>query len=601
MLLASFYLHPVGWAAAGLLLCLAVFSAAFPPEGLLVYAAAAPLSTILAVLADAHIDGARFVEALTLAFLAGWATHRVLRPVKLVGSQALRWCCAALAVLAFASAVVSGSIVLAELGGHAPLVALDDWLRSYARTSDGVNAGMLFAEGVLLVLATTEVCGQNGERREAVLRMLVIGAAAAGSFNLLRIIIDGALRHEHAWQEFVRLFLHLRVNVHHGDLNAAGSYFALMFFPAVAFATRSRRAGTLILIVISAALWMTGSRVALAATAIVGVALLAAKVPAARKHTRAAIALGVLIVAAVAIAWPMLPDRHVADPWLALRIRMGLAAGALAMASDHPVFGVGAGHFYELSALYVHVPNYILRENAHNNFLQILAELGTLGLCLFATVLGLALSAARPGSRAGATPITAGLIAFLLTCLGGHPLLIPHVAMPFWISVGVAASWSTHEPHRGWKTLAAVVAAVVIIAMPWRVQHAMRGANLNNATSGLSDWRRGDNGERYRWAEARATFYVRSSARAVTIPLRLPSAARNEVQVRVFLNGTEANRVTLHPVETWSNVRLVLVQHGDEQSFARIDLEAVRPSTQETIEVPTDRDGLLLVGVLHIE
>ena len=56
----------------------------------------------------------------------------------------------------------------------------------------------------------------------------------------------------------------------------------------------------------------------------------------------------------------------------------------------NPAFGVGIGQYYELSGdemLHLPVGRIYIRQNAHNNFLQILAELGVVGFVCFAALL----------------------------------------------------------------------------------------------------------------------------------------------------------------------------------------------------------------------
>ena len=85
---------------------------------------------------------------------------------------------------------------------------------------------------------------------------------------------------------------------------------------------------------------------------------------------------------------------------------------------------------------------YYQRENAHNNFAQIAGELGLVGLLSFLAVLVMSLW--RGDRNVVHTmlvmPVLLGLSAFILTWLGGHPLLVAEVAYPFWITLGVAAA-----------------------------------------------------------------------------------------------------------------------------------------------------------------
>ena len=68
-------------------------------------------------------------------------------------------------------------------------------------------------------------------------RASVFGAAAAAAVNVLRLW-EGALRLSSPLEVFGRYLLTQRFNAHYGDLNAAGSYFVLVVFPAVGLAVR---------------------------------------------------------------------------------------------------------------------------------------------------------------------------------------------------------------------------------------------------------------------------------------------------------------------------------------------------------------------------
>jgi O-antigen ligase len=117
------------------------------------------------------------------------------------------------------------------------------------------------------------------------------------------------------------------------------------------------------------------------------------------------------------------------------------------MLRAHPLIGVGVGQYApaserfsppELRAIYA-------RENAHNNFAQIAGELGLPGLVAFVMLLASAFRGVRRASRRSSrlTTVAAGVAAFVLTWLGGHPLLVPAVAYPFWLALGIVAGSSS--------------------------------------------------------------------------------------------------------------------------------------------------------------
>src|SRR6185436_12870588 len=87
---------------------------------------------------------------------------------------------------------------------------------------------------------------------------------------------------------------------------------------------------------------------------------------------------------------------------------------------------------------------YYRAENAHNQVLQVLGELGGVGLAAFMALFVAGLfPAARSLWRGDTPPLLAGLAvgtgSFLIAALGMHPLLIPEVAMAFFLVLGLTS------------------------------------------------------------------------------------------------------------------------------------------------------------------
>src|SRR5262249_42402128 len=113
----------------------------------------------------------------------------------------------------------------------------------------------------------------------------------------------------------------------------------------------------------------------------------------------------------------------------------------------HPYFGIGAGQYYRDAPLFL-TPQLAWAygfENAHNNFLQITTEQGIIGFALFACWLAGSIQlAARVLTRdphdwrlLGAS---AGVAAFIGTCLTSHPLLVQEVAIVFFLQLAFIAA-----------------------------------------------------------------------------------------------------------------------------------------------------------------
>jgi len=115
----------------------------------------------------------------------------------------------------------------------------------------------------------------------------------------------------------------------------------------------------------------------------------------------------------------------------------------------------------------------------------------------------------------------------------------------------------------------------------------------------MSQWQHEPDGSRFRWASGRSVFYVRPQARAVRIPFRNGNVG-GMLEVRVFLNGREADRVRLAPEQQWRVLRLILPRRDSE--FSRVDVVAGPLETGVPSDAPvTDRSGVIQIGQPVIE
>ncbi len=162
----------------------------------------------------------------------------------------------------------------------------------------------------------------------------------------------------------------------------------------------------------------------------------------------------------------------------AWEIRKQLVITGVNMTRERPAWGVGVGRFYPESARFGSpaLHRYYLAENAHNQFVQVLGELGLVGVTLF---LALVVTAAAPAARSLAhrgadewqTPLLVGVVALLAASLLMHPLLMPEVSCVFWLSLGLLrgkqlAPWPS---PRAASALCAVAVAAIALTTPVRV------------------------------------------------------------------------------------------------------------------------------------
>jgi O-antigen ligase len=590
------------------LVALGALTVVHPLGGLLVLAGLGPLTAMIGALAGADVRGTQLLEGTVLVFLLGWTVrsgvHGRATPVPPGAGAAV-----VLAVLILGSIGVQLGLHQLQTGGWA-LLATDVWrflsqdyfldLRSYPM----VRAGALLLEGLGLLLAAAATCAARPDAARRLLVMTVAGACAAALLNVNRLLTI-SLRHAEPWQAAGEYLSWYRVNVHFADVNAAGSWLALCLVPAGVLALnpgRQRAIWVAVAALLATALWLTGSRVAMlsavaAFVLVAGQARLRAHNSPRRVAAAAGLAAAILLAASLLVG--LTPRIHSAPVSTAVQIRLELARSSLRMVAEDPLFGVGIGQFYERSLHYISPELLAIfpqpRENAHNNFLQILAELGVLGLLAFAAVLGGVLLSIRRALQAEGDPLllgaAGGVLAFLISALAGHPLLTPEAAFPFWTLAGLAAGLAMRvraaegreamEPAPFSAGLAAlwrpawILAVLVLIAsIPLRGWQERRQAQVDHLEYGLSGWQIDAEGAEFRQAAAAAFFHVDASRRGLVFPVRADPAGGAPLELELALDGRTINRVPL-PADRWFTVQLLLPEEPGARRSRRIDLRVV--------------------------
>jgi len=303
----------------------------------------------------------------------------------------------------------------------------------------------------LAILAARTSVDQPGARR------IAVGAVAGATGATLPSFV-AVIRAALAARPDGPPALALRIAPLLADPNAAGSCFAMFaaFAGALWLASRDARRWGLPTAALSAAVWLTGSRTALAA-AIGVLATVAVVVRRPARGTGMAIGVGAaLLVAGLTFGPPLHTPQ--ASAAYAARVRWDMGRVALEVARAHPLAGVGLGRFQQASrpfippAVAAYFPPAAAGENAHDNFLQVLAELGLPGLAAFVWFsVGPVVRAWREiGTRraeAETVASVAGATTFLVTCLAGHPLLSPVVCVTFFFVIGMVRGTSgLHRP-----------------------------------------------------------------------------------------------------------------------------------------------------------
>ena len=316
--------------------------------------------------------------------------------------------------------------------------------------------------------------------RRPVVRLAITGAAGLALFSINRVI-EVALRSTNPIATTIDVVTAVRFTPFHPDINAAGSLYVLLAVPPLWRVLATGGYGYLLAAVpLAAALWFSGSRAALLAAP---AGLIVAWVVS-RRLRRRAMAVTLLAVVAGTIALALVSTRTgQAAARTALDIRVDLVRVGLHVAALDPVFGVGLGRFELMSARYIspelaaNFPAAADGENAHNNFLQVLAELGVFGLGTFLWVLAtpFVLAARHRTDRPPSGPaLVGGLAAFAVTCLAGHPLLTAHVRWCFFLVVGLSAGLlasgqSAELARNGFAArAAATIALILLVSLSFR-------------------------------------------------------------------------------------------------------------------------------------
>jgi hypothetical protein len=306
------------------------------------------------------------------------------------------------------------------------------------------------------------------------------------------------------------------------------------------------------------------------------------------------LAIAALLVAAAVSTAYLLPHRGTQRSANdALQVRWELSKSSVRMLATAPVFGVGVGNYFNLSGQFASKELLALfppaaRENAHNYYLQLLAELGIAGFVAFgwiAWVSGRRLAALlrdREDGRLRWGSVIA-IVAFALTCAGGHPLLIDDPAFTFALLAGAAVGWSPAtiradgvEARRwpfGLDTRRAAMVAIVglLVTVPFRWYSTRAAMDLSDVAFGLTGWYTGRDGVPYRLAGSTSLIYVPAAYRVITIPLRAthPHEAVNLV-IRVDGSAVEEMRIR---ADGWQVIRVALPPQRGAARFRRLDLE----------------------------
>jgi hypothetical protein len=603
----GFFALPViaTWRAEGLPHVMPIVSAALllvtiirPAWGLVMLSGVLPLTAYLWALMRPEMLSSAFAEIFVAPFLLGACLRTFL------GLRLPRARLAGPALLLGALIVVGGILGLAarQQATTWPIDFLRAllqhlWTGYFQESADffAWQMAAIWIEGLALA-----VFAERLVRGRAVAVALVAGVTLAAATTWLRLVQISLRRPEPliAAVTFVRT---LRINTLFTDVNAAGSLYVLGVVPAAWLALQGYRASSTArrrlvsvgagaaAVITGLALVMTHSRAAYGG-ALLGLAALAV---ASRRVSRRTLAVSLTATIAMFVAFVLLNRGSATQvsSGESMGIRWEMAKIAMHITREQPIFGVGLGEFRQASrplvppSLVAAFPAAAAGENAHNNFLQILAELGIAGFAAFVWLLGSAgrlVVRARWAKRAdiSALALAGGVLAFLVTCLAGHPFLTTEVLWTFLLTLGATAGLARdadeHAPS-GWRrhVVSASILMVLLIA-PVRFW-MLRQADLQRDSIGAGPRILEPGEPPYRLAAERSAWFVPGDVRLVQIPLRTTRDSPSSCLVRVDVDGTMVNRVEA-TTAGWRRVDLVL-QPGEPGSPPhRVEL---RVSSQE--------------------
>jgi O-antigen ligase len=589
---AAWLAQPLGWPVRVFHLAFIALAVARPGYALLVFAGLAPLTTTLTVLLQSPKPGWTLLAAMMWSLVTGL----LARDISPGARSRLRVPAFLLATIALASAIVSiagEAVFITEYRGVRAAAAglWSGQLFVWARPWIPLHLAVILSLALSIAVMTERAVRLDREVAVRLIRMLLVGHAAAVVLSLSRLAI-AALQGEEFVAASIRVIAGVRYHSQY-DINAAGSTLVIVACAGLGLIAGHHRLLTSIpLLFVLVGVWITGSRAAL--VALIAAVPLRAMVKAVVQGGRRAWLTGVgtvAVVAAVAIGlYAYYPaGRNVATS-VAYEARVIMFRTAWRAGLSDPVFGVGLGRLPDRGREFGSAEMHRLMgprgvtENAHNQYLQVFAELGAIGIAALALLVGCSGAMGLFGSADDRllSWTSWGIFATLLTWLLGHPLLVPEAAVMFWLFIGIVAGLNpapaVHSAR--WKVAQAggiMLAVLTAVIAPMRASKAARSAYLDHHGIGVSATWRQDEGVSYRSAGATFALFLPSSA-LVAIPLRA-GPSEEAVTIEVFLRGKLIDRVQVSP-GPWRTIRILLPE--SDRRFERLEFVVLGASADGT-------------------
>ena len=285
--------------------------------------------------------------------------------------------------------------------------------------------------------------------------LLFSGALVVAANGIREKLLAGSMLHNESWNIFSTFF----------NPNPLAGFLAMSFYIALAAAIADRLLWRRILwagcaLALAAAIIPTSSKggeVSFAVAAVVFGILAAGAAANRARNLRVIAILVVLAVLVGAIAIYRVPSirSHVASAFgsgnTSNKFRILAWEGTARMAFAHPILGVGPGGFKFAFMRYA-VGGYT--EAAHENYLQIAAEQGFVGLAAFLWIIAAAILTARRalarapdfGRRVLVIGALSSLVVFLAHSFLDYDYYIGAVGLVFWFLLGLIVHYAYDEP-----------------------------------------------------------------------------------------------------------------------------------------------------------
>lgn len=398
-------------------------------------------------------------------------------------------------------------IRLTPLGGSALLFLLCCFLAIFNSAERMMSAELFFRQfcyTALFLIASQEVCGEEDLGRISFWLLFSVTCAA----------LFGVWQYAHGKEVYATV----------GNRNFLGSILILVIPLAAVYsvnALRNRRsvlAGGLFLVtaLLAGVLYLTKSRGALIALMVSAFSCMEMYLLVKRKRLAALCALlGALIICALIAASPWGAGEMAGD------VRLYLWQGTMKMIQDHSFIGAGQGTFF------IHFPPYRPTEyfllpkaaevtyHPHNEIMSLWVETGIFGALAFICFIGIyAVSFFSQWKKEGRIhpvrgALFAGSIAVFAQSFVDMNLVIPSVAVLFWLTTGTVASgfnrgkvvaWSYVRSARIARIVVGAAASFVLVTAAWLfiIRPVMAQINFGKGSQARTRERWQDVIQRYR-------------------------------------------------------------------------------------------------------